>query len=58
VHRYQIAGNLPFGEEHFENIMPEERLQFFSSSGGATRNSILWRYFLDMQAWLLYVHFE
>jgi len=29
VHRYQFAGNLPFGEKHFENIVPEESLQFF-----------------------------
>jgi hypothetical protein len=29
VHCDQFAGNLPFGEEHFENIVPEESLQFF-----------------------------
>jgi hypothetical protein len=29
VHRDQFAGNLPFGEKHFENIVPEERFQFF-----------------------------
>jgi len=25
----KIAGNLPFGEKHFENIVPEESLQLF-----------------------------
>ena len=29
MHRYQFAGNLPFGEKYFENIVPEESLQFF-----------------------------
>jgi len=29
VHCDQFACNLPFGEEHFENIVPEESLQFF-----------------------------
>jgi len=29
VHRYQFAGNLAFGEKHFENIVPEESLQLF-----------------------------
>ena len=27
MHRDQFTGNLPFGEEHLENIMPEDGLQ-------------------------------